>query len=157
MDYNWPEIFKKKTDKELYSIYIGETTLLGEPQKYAEEELKRRKFNFNDLTSFKKKNQLNRLVEEEESLDSSFGRISPERLNMVRNGFFLFFIVCLLIFIFTWPGPSKSEPHHYNILYFAAITAVMTAILHYFYKRELLRRKHRNKKIKALKKELSGR
>ena len=46
MDYNWEEIFRKKNDKELYKIYIGEQKLNLEAKEYAKRELEKRNFNF---------------------------------------------------------------------------------------------------------------
>lgn len=65
MGYNWEEIFKNKTDKELYDIFIGKHVLNKEAQEFAEKELIARKFNFNNIEKAQKKWKLETLIEEE--------------------------------------------------------------------------------------------
>ena len=68
MEYNWTEIFKNKSEKELYNIYIGRSTLGSEVMQFARIELENRKFNFENLDKNRKKWELEELtLEEEES------------------------------------------------------------------------------------------
>ena len=64
--YNWQEIFKQKTEKELIQIYSGESSLNFEAEIYAGLELKNRKFDFRiiDQIHHRKINQLQRDLEE---------------------------------------------------------------------------------------------
>ncbi len=87
MDYNWPEIFKNKTTKELYDIYLGKSTLGPEQIEYARIELESRNFDFNNLDKQKQKWELERLIEEEKSSnDFGFFR-SPRSWEYLIMGF----------------------------------------------------------------------
>lgn len=65
MSYNWEKIFKNKTDKELYEIFLGRKQLGTEAKEFAEVELKLRNFNFDNIDSHKNKWTLEKLIEEE--------------------------------------------------------------------------------------------
>ena len=59
MTYNWDKIFRGKTEKELIKSYAGYMSLNVEGEMYAGLELKRRKFNFQDIEHIQiKKDQL---------------------------------------------------------------------------------------------------
>jgi hypothetical protein len=55
MEYNWTEIFKNKTDRDLYDIYLGQTSLNSEQRDFARIELENRNFNFGNLAKQRKK------------------------------------------------------------------------------------------------------
>lgn len=154
MGYNWPEIFENKTEKELYSIYAGETTLSGEPQKYAEAELKRRGFNFNDLTDFRKRNQLNNLVEEADA--RIFFDRSSRRHRVNRNLALIASLIFALLFIFISTGNTDSEKFGYALFIVSVLNIFMAVISHILYKYELKRETELNEKISKLKNELSA-
>lgn len=67
MEYNWAEIFKNKTDRELYNIYLGRTSLNSEQKDFARIELEKRNFDFTNLDRQRKKWELENLIEEEKS------------------------------------------------------------------------------------------
>ena len=67
MTYNWKEIFKNKTNKELYDIYLGNSSLGSDVIEFARIELENRKFNFQNLNKQKQKWELENLIEEEKS------------------------------------------------------------------------------------------
>jgi hypothetical protein len=48
MDYNWPEILKKKSTFELYGIYCGKSGLPSYIISFAKKELEERNFDFKD-------------------------------------------------------------------------------------------------------------
>lgn len=75
MDYNWVEIFRNKTDLELYKILIGKTVLNSEAKKFAKVELDRRKFNFENIKVYKDKWELERLIKERNLAANYFLRI----------------------------------------------------------------------------------
>jgi hypothetical protein len=52
MDYNWEEIFKDKTDKELYKICVGDSFLPASSIPFARKELERRNFDFKNLSIY---------------------------------------------------------------------------------------------------------
>ena len=65
MSYNWEEICKNKTNKELYAIYNGKTQLPKEIESIAKNELDKRGFNFNKMEDNENGWKLSSLVEEE--------------------------------------------------------------------------------------------
>jgi len=70
--YNWPEILKNKSRKELYDIYLGKSLLNSEAEKYAEIELRNIGFKFDNLELEKEKMELESLIEEKTSSNSLF-------------------------------------------------------------------------------------
>ena len=70
MAYNWKEIFKNKTDKELYDIYLGNSSLGSDVMEFARIELGNRNFNFQNLDKHSQKWELENLIEEERSYSS---------------------------------------------------------------------------------------
>jgi len=63
--YNWEEIFKSKSDKELFKIYHGDSMLPSETSNYAYNELKKRGVDFNHLDKVNMKWELESLIEDE--------------------------------------------------------------------------------------------
>ncbi len=51
MDYNWKEIFKEKSNNELFKIFLGDSYLPEETKKFAKKELLNRNFDFNNMSS----------------------------------------------------------------------------------------------------------
>ncbi|MBK6967002.1 MAG: hypothetical protein IPH20_24635 [Bacteroidales bacterium] len=74
MEYNWTEIFKNKSTRELYNIYLGKSALGSEQGEYARIELENRKFDFENLDKQRRKWELENLIEEEKSYNSIFFR-----------------------------------------------------------------------------------
>ena len=48
MSYNWEKIFEKKSTKELFKIYKGNSFLSKDASIYAKKELEKRNFDFNN-------------------------------------------------------------------------------------------------------------
>lgn len=68
MKYNWTEILKNKSEKELYDIYVGRSVLGSEVMEFARIELENRNFNFENPDKHRKKWELEKLkFEDEES------------------------------------------------------------------------------------------
>ncbi len=63
--YNWKQIFKGKSDKELYEIFIGYITFPNDVVQLAKDELDNRNFDFKNIDIIKKGWQLSRLLEEQ--------------------------------------------------------------------------------------------
>jgi hypothetical protein len=64
MDYDWKEILKEKSDRELYDIYCGKSALPVSAVEFAKTELENRKFNFEDTKDLIYKQKFNALAEE---------------------------------------------------------------------------------------------
>jgi len=67
MKYNLTEIFKNKTNCELYGIYLGQTSLSTEQRDYARVELENRNFNFKNMDKQSYKWDLENLIKAEKS------------------------------------------------------------------------------------------
>ena len=68
MQYNWTEILKEKTSKELYDIYSGNSFLPDEVIPFARLELENRHFNLTDVESLKDSFKLENIEEELDNL-----------------------------------------------------------------------------------------
>jgi hypothetical protein len=64
MDYDWQEIFKEKTNKELYDIYCGRSGLPVSAVEFAKIELEKRNFNFENIEDLAYEQKFNSLAEE---------------------------------------------------------------------------------------------
>jgi len=72
MGYDWKKICQAKTDKELYLIYFGKKNVEDDARWFAEEELKNRNFDFENIEKHQKKWELEKLIEEERYAKSLF-------------------------------------------------------------------------------------
>ena len=88
MTYNWEKIFKSKSDKELFQIYLGKTHLDTEAKSFAEAELKIRNFDFNNLERHRKKWELEELVEEEKENKRFLGVRTARSNDFLTMGIF---------------------------------------------------------------------
>jgi len=86
MSYNWTEILKNKTDKELFYIYSGQSLQDKEVRDFAELELKRRKFDFKDIDKYKAKWKLERLIKEERDNKVGFGLNISQSIQLLIMG-----------------------------------------------------------------------
>jgi len=122
MDYNWGEIFKNKTNKELYKIYLGDTLLPLETKVFAFNELKKRKFDFDNLSKEKKKFELERLIEEQNPDKSFFFRSSnsTEFLMMGICGACFALIAIILFFVNIFGKISIKQENSDILLFFLA-------------------------------------
>ena len=64
MSYTWEEYWRSKSDEELYKIYLGYNYSTQSEQLSAENELKRRNFDFKNITKYKEKWELEKLIKE---------------------------------------------------------------------------------------------
>lgn len=64
MNYNWTEIFKNKSDKELFYIFSGQSLLDKEASDFAELELRRRDFDLKGIDKYNAKWKLEKEKEQ---------------------------------------------------------------------------------------------
>ena len=69
MSYDWKEIMKSKTTKELFEIAIGKTQLDKEAMNAADDELKNRNFSLENKEPIRNKIEFESLVKEQEVED----------------------------------------------------------------------------------------
>ena len=93
MTYNWTEILKNKTDKELYDIYLGKTLLPKTVQQLSKQELINRQFDFSSIDKHKMAWQLASIVEEE-----NFEKIRDKRAYFLYINF-RHFLIIIIVFL----------------------------------------------------------
>jgi hypothetical protein len=93
MTYDWEEIFENKSDKELYEIYCGNSLLPELTIPLAKNELKKRKFDFENIELHKEAWKLSRVEEEIDYLKFEILRRTPISLKA-----YLFIVIALAIF-----------------------------------------------------------
>lgn len=154
MDYNWTEIFKNKTTRELYDIYLGKSILGPEHKEYARIELERRNFDFDNLDKQRKKWELERLIEEEKS-NYFIPFRSPRSWEYLFMGFggFLFGLNCLIAILqyYIYHKPIGSVSAAFFGLMFG-VAFVLVGLLNFrrSRKREAFRKKRQRELIDEL-------
>ncbi len=155
MSYDWEKIFKEKTDKELYRIFIGKEKLNKEAKIFAEKELKTRNFNFKNIEKHKKKWELENLIEEEKTSNTYSFFSSNENYFLMMGVFGLFFMLMnVLDFFFNFMNYRTNETGIEDRFSFIFIGSVFTIIGFIGYKNKKRRKKYRKEKIKDLIREI---
>jgi hypothetical protein len=93
MTYDWEEIFENKSDKELYEIYCGNSLLPELTIPFAKNELKKRKFDFENIELHKDAWKLSRLEEEIDYLKLEILKRAPISLKA-----YTIIVIALVIF-----------------------------------------------------------
>jgi len=151
--YNWEEICRKKSDKELYRIYKGKTLLDKEAKAYALKELKRRDFKFDEIDKYKKKWELEDLIEEAETEAKPIEGIPEYKFDIFTLIVGLVLFAALLIDLFIDIGfirnPNNLPPQIGYPLYF--ILSIIIIVYSLFrYRDRKRRKKYRDKRIKKI-------
>jgi hypothetical protein len=151
--YNWEEICRKKSDKELYRIYKGKTLLDKEATGYALRELERRDFKFDEIDKYKKKWELEDLIDEAETEAKTIEGIPEYKLEIVSLIFGLAMFIALLIDLFIDIGfirnPDNLPPQIGYPLYF--ILSIIIIVYSLFrYRDRKRRKKYRDNRIKEI-------
>lgn len=148
MGYNWEEIFKSKSNKELYRIYKGDTTLPVEAKAYAERELELRKFDFNNMEANRDGWKLERLAGDE-IIEAKTN--SPIKVYYTKYHYPLFFAgILLVVFVL---NDFNADINRSSITTFVALTVLMFIyvwINNYFYKKRERERIERRAEIVRL-------
>ncbi len=154
MSYNWEKIFKNKTDKELYEIFLGRKQLGAEAKEFAELELKLRNFDFDNIDSHKKKWTLEKLIEEERNESGAYSLFrwtsnSKHSLMMAIGGAFLGLLMTFDYFFdfMTKTIGSKNQYEQIGFIIFFFSLSVF-GLITYFRKRK--NESQRKQKIKEL-------
>jgi len=148
MNYNWTEIFKSKTDKELYEIYKGKSFLNSDAQNSAFIELKNRNFNFNDIDKYKKQWELESLIDEE---NYEIKKAKPFFKN--SDSYLLLGILGLIIIVWFFIDYFIGN----KVSWFSIIVGISMIIFGFIgYNMKKNREMHRKNKIGQLKGELNN-
>jgi hypothetical protein len=156
MQYDWEKIFNDKSDKELYDIFVGKTLLNQEAIKYAEDELKQRNFNFDNIEKHRKKWELESLINEIKDEKSGVFMADMSSKQYLIGGIigsFLLLIGILNIFFNFIEEQNKSDIISGKFM-IVAVGVIMTAtgLIGYFLKQR--KEKNRDLRIKTLMKEI---
>ena len=155
MEYNWTEIFKNKTDRELYDIYLGQTSLNAEQRDFARIELENRNFNFKNLDRQRKKWELENLIEEEKSYSIPLFRSTRSWEYLILGFGGLVFAVVALFLILVYYFADHKPITDLTATFFAFVVgSIMTVIGFLKYKSKSAKEKFREKRLKELIKEL---
>ena len=154
MKYNWTEIFKNKTDKELYNIYVGESSLGSEAEEFAKLELENRNFNFKNLDKHRKKWELENLIEEEKSNSRLFFRSTRawEYKFMAYGGLIITIIVLISIIRFFLVHKPIEDIATLIFIFIPGTIITIIGFVNYTSKKK--REQYSEKRIKELIKEL---
>ncbi len=150
MPYNWEEIFKSMSSQELYKIYKGQTLKPREAIPFAEKELTRRGFDFDDMATNTKTWQLINAIKEVE-IDAIS---NSDRSYMSWKIVVLILVGSIALFYFSGIyGNSPSEIAGLILLHIS-ITVAIVFINNLLYKKQCNRRIKRQQKIERLREEL---
>jgi uncharacterized membrane protein YuzA (DUF378 family) len=151
MSYNWEKIFKGKSDKELYKIYIGHTNFTNGTKEYAIKELKARNFDFNNIDKQRKKWELEDLITKDKSSRKFSFFAENEYYFLIMGIFGIVFTVLNLLDIFL--GVFDKATGDYNSLesiFYILVGLTFSIIGLIGFNRIKKRRKERKKKIQDL-------
>jgi hypothetical protein len=155
MEYNWKEIFKNKTDRELYDIYLGRTSLNSEQREFAGIELENRNFNFENLDRQRKKWELEHLIEEEKSYSMAlFSRTRSWEYLILGFGGLVIAVTTLFLIIANYLAEYKPITALTATFFAFVVGSILTVIGFLQYKSKRSKEKFREKRLKELIKEL---
>lgn len=155
MSYDWEQICKRKTDKELYQIYSGYTILNDEALRYATEELKKRAFDFNNIEKHKKKWLLESLIEEERNKNNtSIFSSSPSKNKSILVSTQIVLALIVVIMLATNAFKRDRSSLILDIIIPLAFALVANIILIYEYYHIKKKDQKRKEKIDKLLKDL---
>ena len=149
MEYNWEEIFKDKSNKELYDIYIGNSAFLPKSTiPVAKRELENRNFDFENMEANLAAWKLTRLIQEEE-FELQAGK---------RNTFFIpfkFYLlgISVLILIFFFIAPKTHDSIYIGFPMFLTLATIFYFSNNYLFRKEQAKKiKRNNEKLELIKK-----
>lgn len=152
MNYNWIEIFKNKTDKELFIIYSGQSLLDKEAREFAELELKRRNFNFKDIDKYKAKWKLEKLFQEEKENNTGFGFKISRSIHLLIMGILGAFMTIILVLdiFFEFIVSTTGEISNFERIFFIIVSLSLTLFGLIGYKQKKKSDLYRHKEVKDL-------
>ncbi|MBU1369585.1 MAG: hypothetical protein KJ578_04135 [Bacteroidetes bacterium] len=160
MSYNWEKIFKSKTDKELYEIFLGRKQLGAEAKKFAEVELKSRNFKFDNIDSHKKKWTLEKLIEDERNEKGPFFGIGLSWASNSNNYLFMFIlgigitVLMTLDYFFNFLNQGQEKINHNEQILFLIFFTSFSFVGFLVYRKKKKQEKRRREKIDELIKEI---
>ena len=149
MSYNWEEIFKNKTNKELYEIYKGHSHLPEGVQQFAEKELQNRNFDFQDLEMQKAAWRLTDLMEQENYENNG---LTGRQLYFISYKYYILIQIAVILFIvfFTDFNSLVLGQQISRLAIFISISSLLILINNFFYRRNQIKQEKRRNEIEEL-------
>jgi len=151
MTYNWHNIYKSKTNKELYDIYIGKISLSKEAQEIAKQELERRGFDFEDMEVNCKAWKVLSLNEERKTFNRN---ILNQNFFFISLKHYLTFVISSLTVFLALNYYQEFEGSYSELLTFLILSGVMVLLNNLMFRIQEIKRKKRNREILDLTKEI---
>jgi membrane protein insertase Oxa1/YidC/SpoIIIJ len=127
MSYNWEEIFKDKSNQELYEIYSGESNLPDLTIPFAKNELENRNFDFENMEANRDAWKLSNLIQEDDIYESE---VMMRKLTYASLNFYLLVIFVIIIF-FLFVIPNELL---YGLPITISVSTVLILLNNYIYK-----------------------
>ena len=148
MDYNWEEIFIDKSNKDLYDIYIGNSTLPKSTIPLAKRELENRNFDFDNMEGNKTAWKLSKLLQEEE-----FELLAGKRKTFLIPFKFYLLAVSLIILVFFFITPRTNDSIYIGFPMLLTLASLFYFSNNYSFKKEQAKKiKRNNEKLELIKK-----
>ena len=151
MTYNWQNIYKSKTNKELYEIYIGKISLSKEAQEIAKEELERRDFDFENMAVNYKAWKVLSLNEDRKLFNLD---ILNQNIFFISLKHYLIFVISSLTVFLALKYYQEFEGSYNELLTFLILSGIMVLLNNLMFRIQETKRKKRNREILDLTKEI---
>lgn len=147
MYYNWEEIFAEKSNKELYNIYCGNSSLPESTIPFAKKELENRNFDFDNMEVNRAAWRLSSLMDEDAFFESQI-----KKLFYIPIKYYLLGVI-LLIIIFFFIAPRSHDSIYIGFVSFLLIGTIYFFSNNYLFKKQQEEiRKRRKEKLELMKK-----
>jgi len=150
MNYDWEKIFKNKSNRELYDIFIGKKILSKKAVEIAKSELERRKFDFSKVKDYHDVWELGSIISEEEF--SEFN----DRTTYVSLRNYLFVVIGITLISFLLNKYTNTKISTEFILILIGYSTFAVLLENYTYRRKKRARNNRINRIKELKRNLDN-
>ena len=129
MSYNWEEIFRDKSNHELYEIYCGESNLPDLTIPFAKKELENRNFDFENMEANRDAWKLSNLIQEDDIYESE---VMMRKLTHVSlNVYLLVILGIVMLFLFVFPDELKTG---LAITIIISVSTVLILLNNFIYK-----------------------
>jgi len=151
MDYDWQQIFKSKTNKELYDIVKGKVVLSESAVKFAKLELEKRNFDFNNMEANKKGWKLSNLIEEEHNAQLE---INGRRFIYIPLKVYLLIISAFVLIYFYLNHFTETKFDDGLLITYIITITILVMFNNFIHLKQVKAHKERMKKIQEIKSEL---
>ena len=151
MDYDWKQIFKNKTNNELYDIVIGKVVLSNNAVKFAKLELEKRNFDFSNMEANKKAWKLSNLIEEEHNAQLE---ITGRKFSYISLKIYLLIVLGFVLVYFYLNYYTKTTFEDGLFITYITIITFLVVLNNFIHLKQKKFHKERVRKIQEIKNEL---